>query len=169
MSQVDSVSTLAGFRKRIVLINVMFMFDRMTWIEGIGMTSHPFALFFMHTDPVYVLSCVYKDSVQVYNNGQVTCPPLSIVTHAAPIASSAKASTLHLYPNPSSGMVYLELGQVGLATVRLYTATGQLLDTRKNINSLVYELDLSGRAAGVYLVEVALEGGEVHRQFVVRE
>ena len=54
-----------------------------------------------------------------------------------------------IYPNPTSDMVFIETKNGIIPELKLYTLNGRLLQQNKNT-----EVDLSGYAAGVYLLSV---------------
>jgi len=58
-----------------------------------------------------------------------------------------------IYPNPSSGLVNVELGTLKNVTVNVLTITGQLIYTKTNINTAKHVLELN-EVAGIYFVEV---------------
>lgn len=73
--------------------------------------------------------------------------PVGVQTNAAPVAVSA-------YPNPTSGMLALELPQ-GTTQVRVFAATGQWMANAPLQNTI----DLSALPNGLYFVEMRAETG----------
>ena len=73
---------------------------------------------------------------------------------------------MRLYPNPTLGVVVFELMDgSGVARYRLSDANGKLIET-ENVAGSPLRLDLSGRPAGVYLLEVLLEGGRKYYKII---
>src|SRR5690606_13055236 len=68
------------------------------------------------------------------------------------------AASFSIYPNPAKDRIHIQLDKP--AAVSIYTATGQLVETRTAQS--VYRIDISEYPAGLYLV--ASEG--VHKRFV---
>lgn len=96
---------------------------------------------------------------------------LRLVPQSVGLAEGARPGgpSLALYPNPAVGRVRLMLAGVGesaTATARVYDLTGRLLLTQP-LAGAASELDVTGLAAGAYVVRVAGEGVSVARRLVV--
>ena len=59
---------------------------------------------------------------------------------------------LKLYPNPTGGTVFLELGSVGKALMKIYTLQGSIIFEKVLLEN-TYNLELPG-STGIYLVEI---------------
>lgn len=79
---------------------------------------------------------------------------------------SELASSIGLYPNPTRGLVILELSQLGETKVEIYDIQGRQVLTRYTTDHRL-ELDLSGIAAGSYTVRVNTSKGEFTYSVVV--
>jgi len=66
------------------------------------------------------------------------------------------ASLVNLYPNPTSGNVYIDLSNTGMSNyeIGLFDLSGKLLFTDKFAHVDQYELDLSAMAAGLYQIRL---------------
>ncbi len=76
---------------------------------------------------------------------------------------------LSLYPNPTEGHFSVGVGNAGEATrlqAALYTSTGTLV-SRKELGGDRIDFDLSGHAAGVYLLRIEA-GGETRIWKVIK-
>ena len=73
-------------------------------------------------------------------------------------------SSLKLYPNPTNGLVSIELE--GLQKVMVYNALGQILLSKETSGDML-QLDLSGFENGLYWVKVMAQTGAVVRTFVI--
>ena len=76
-----------------------------------------------------------------------------------------------LFPNPNDGQFNLKL-DFGIAQdvdVQLYSAIGQLVETRNlgSVTSSVVEFDLSNRAGGVYFVQVNTDSGTITKRITI--
>ena len=69
-----------------------------------------------------------------------------------------------LYPNPTSGLITIELE--GLQKVMVYNALGQVL-LNKEANSDALQVDLSGFEDGLYWVKVMTQNGTAVKPFVI--
>lgn len=73
---------------------------------------------------------------------------------------------MRLYPNPTQGTVAFEsVDGRGIAGYRLSDASGKPIETG-NGSGLSLRLDLSGRPAGIYLLEVVLDGERKHYKII---
>ena len=77
------------------------------------------------------------------------------------IATAASLSNPDVWPNPTTGMVYISAGQADSPSrVRVSDALGRVLTTpmTRASNSSPWLLDLSNAPSGVYLIELESEG-----------
>ena len=70
------------------------------------------------------------------------------------------ASSMTVYPNPTSGMVFIDRENV--LSVEVFDKTGRLLAIQRNDN----EVDLSAFADGVYTLRIELPEGVVIRKVI---
>ena len=73
-------------------------------------------------------------------------------------------SSLKLYPNPTNGLITIELE--AMQKVMVYNALGQILFDKEAIGDYL-QLDLSGFEDGLYWVRVSSQNGVVTRRFVL--
>lgn len=75
---------------------------------------------------------------------------------------------LQLYPNPASGAVVLQSGQLAMNKLELYNSLGQLL-IRKTLPALRQaELPLGGLPPGLYFLQVFTDQGVVGKKLIVK-
>ena len=93
--------------------------------------------------------------------------PCATVTAAGPGARTAQAkdasATLRAYPNPSRGRFQVQVGRINAPRVQLQVvdAKGTVLQSRM-VNaqeSSVVDVDLSGKAKGLYLIRIVSDKG----------
>ena len=77
-----------------------------------------------------------------------------------------QALDFKLYPNPTSGLITIELE--GMQKVLVYNALGQAL-LNKEVNSDLLQLDLSGFEDGLYWIKVMAQSGTMVRSFVISQ
>ncbi len=65
------------------------------------------------------------------------------------------ASQVNCYPNPTSGEINLELGNLENVAITIYTLDGQLI-SRKHVNTSNYQFEFN-QPTGVYVIEVKSE------------
>jgi hypothetical protein len=77
---------------------------------------------------------------------------------ASTILDSFKAMKVNIYPNPTHDKVFLSIENIAktLVHAKLVTETGATL-WESNITGDVESIDLSGQAAGVFLLELTVE------------
>ena len=79
---------------------------------------------------------------------------------------------LNLYPNPSSGMIYLDLQlpQTGNVLIEWYDMLGQRLATSQasDVQHLRKEFDMQGYASGTYYVHVVCDEYSITRSVVIQ-
>lgn len=61
---------------------------------------------------------------------------------------------LHIYPNPSDGVFYLQLDQEEVGDLRIVDAMGRLVDVKPTAHQRDFLLDLSDYASGVYFMQL---------------
>lgn len=66
-------------------------------------------------------------------------------------------SAVNVYPNPSNGIIYVDLEGLNSASVIVRAITGELVFQETDINSPLYEINMNGEV-GLYLIEVSSEG-----------
>lgn len=92
-----------------------------------------------------------------------------------PVGSIGKADWVQeakLYPNPSSGLIHLDLTStlVGKAVFSITDAKGQLLQRDvldKYTSNIHWSTDVSSYSKGVYILMVDLDGNQLQRRFMV--
>ena len=103
------------------------------------------------------LGCTYIDSVEI------TDPPLSVV-------SLNQEHTIRVYPNPSSGKVFIQLNQAPSieSTITVLNALGQELDVAIiQQNQQQFQLNLAKYQAGLYWIRIHQQGKIISRAIVL--
>ncbi|MGH1339504.1 MAG: T9SS type A sorting domain-containing protein, partial [Aureispira sp.] len=70
-----------------------------------------------------------------------------------------------LYPNPTTGQSYVDLGEIQEASIHVYGIDGKLLQVHTTKNTSLYQLDLKA-AAGVYIIQVITNQSINHFQLI---
>ncbi|MDX5510968.1 MAG: choice-of-anchor J domain-containing protein, partial [Hymenobacteraceae bacterium] len=78
------------------------------------------------------------------------------------------ASNISLYPNPTTGLVQLDLGDVKGATIAVYNMQGQLVKTVKATTAAAH-IDLTDMANGAYLVKVTSEQALITKKLLLQK
>ena len=74
---------------------------------------------------------------------------------------------LNVYPNPTGGMVTIELrGYTGMMNINVMDVNGKVVIRKSCINNKI-ELNLGDRAKGIYLLNVAADGKQFTGEIVV--
>eukprot|EP00697_Spironema_sp_BW2_P017875 gnl/Spiro4/9699_TR5157_c0_g1_i1.p1 gnl/Spiro4/9699_TR5157_c0_g1~~gnl/Spiro4/9699_TR5157_c0_g1_i1.p1 ORF type:complete len:1009 (+),score=-108.50 gnl/Spiro4/9699_TR5157_c0_g1_i1:245-3271(+) len=73
------------------------------------------------------------------------------------------------YPNPANGLTTITVGQIlNNATVRLVGVTGNIITERSGVSGTTFQMDLTGKPGGMYMVEV-IQGGNVQKVKIIKE
>lgn len=101
-------------------------------------------------------------------NGCSNTASVSITVNACTGSEELKASGLFsLFPNPSSGMIYIR-GSLLISKVEVYNTIGQLILEKAQIQAENTSVDLSHASKGIYVIRIYTEKG-VQLQKVMRE
>ena len=123
-----------------------------------------------HEDVYYRLTAFYladngetceSDFATTLNNPDQNYVAIDLTSTEENLASSIK-----LYPNPTNGLITIELES--MQKVMVYNDLGQVLIS-KEVNGDALQLDLSGFEGGLYWVKVMTQKGTVVRAFVISQ
>ncbi|MGH1339565.1 MAG: SBBP repeat-containing protein [Aureispira sp.] len=96
-------------------------------------------------------------AVMVIENGCVdTSACVSVVVIGVNLLANKGA--IHIYPNPTKGMVYLDLGTLEQVSIRVYRVDGTLMEYEVAAQGDLYSLKLP-EMAGVYTLEIKTNQG----------
>jgi hypothetical protein len=105
------------------------------------------------------------DIVQAFYNNNVAPCRSRTDTLLSILNVKGEKLSVSVYPNPSSGAVYIEAG-VNIESCELMDVTGRLI-MQKTINRPMATLDISAFAKGVYLLKVNSGGRFAVKKIVV--
>jgi hypothetical protein len=111
-----------------------------------------------------------KRSITVSNVGGKQYPKdesLEVKIDAFTITDESKTNnSFTIFPNPSSGMVYIQSTNDDLTEIKVYDYQGKLLkDVKIKSNSTnIYEINLSKYPGGIYFFELKAGAGSVFRK-----
>jgi len=101
-----------------------------------------------------------------YDGNSTQAPILNVTFNTNPIGvnpSRAEFPDL-IYPNPTTGKLYIDNPSTDKFSYGIYTITGQLVASRNNITGSTTEVDMSNFTKGVYFVELrSTEKTETHK------
>lgn len=98
------------------------------------------------------------------------------VSSLSPFAITDKSSTVDIeenevitsiYPNPSSGLIYIELKNADEVNIELLDASGRIIKTENNNGSKITNIDLSYLPEGFYFIRIT-EGEKVSTKRIIR-
>ncbi|NOQ71811.1 MAG: T9SS type A sorting domain-containing protein [Crocinitomix sp.] len=84
----------------------------------------------------------------------------------AGVVENGALNAVKIYPNPSSGLVYVDLGDLQNVSIQVYAVSGELVYQAHNVESAIYSFKLDVDA-GVYFVEVLSNDGRGQFRLVV--
>jgi hypothetical protein len=73
---------------------------------------------------------------------------------------------LSMYPNPTSGLLYIAKSQIGAASVEVLDLNGKVLQTNLLHQELM--LDLSTYQKGMYVIKVQMNGVNIIERIAVQ-
>lgn len=137
------------------------------WDFGDGTTS---------SDPtpmhVYEAEGTYTVSVEVSNGvGCQNYDEKIINVFATDVKEVAEESKVIMFPNPTTGIFYLEnRANTALNQIQVFNALGQLIKIKDNSlnKDAVLQLDLSTQPAGTYFVELQFEDKIAEVQMIIK-
>jgi hypothetical protein len=100
------------------------------------------------------LVVVYIRSLQAVDSSHETFyDNLTLVEANTASISDLSDAKIHMYPNPTNGMVHIS-GKKSVDAIRVFNISGQLIKEVTNANSL----DLTSQLSGLYMIEIEDEG-----------
>lgn len=112
--------------------------------------------------------------VDAYNGdgGVINSVNLNICSITPPLSlEDNMLSGLKIYPNPTSGIINIDLGNVmidGKSTIKLYDIQGRMITT-KEMNSSVDQLNISDLSEGVYMVTIENGSSKTTKKIVLNK
>jgi hypothetical protein len=168
LTNVDSVMTNAGYRKRFVFQDANA--DTIIWLEGIGNLCHP--LIPHSYCPISAtlvtnhLICSHQHNQLIYDAGNqlvnIGCGNLNINDSEKP-----EVSDINIFPNPSVSELRIEAAGDYPEWVMINDITGRTiysLACENKIRSIL--IDCSNWQSGIYFVKVAFKNKEVIKKFI---
>lgn len=101
---------------------------------------------------------LYLDNINIKNKEEVVNPGVSVHEEAF--------STLQIWPNPSNDVINISLEGSKPYSVALYNSVGQKLGTTNN-HAGIAQIQVSNLSAGVYFVEISVEGNTTRKKIIV--
>ena len=78
----------------------------------------------------------------------------------------AALSGIKIYPNPTTGELWVENGELRIKGVEIYDVSGRKLFEQKENLTVLWSINLTVFPAGVYFVRIQTEAGEVVKKVV---
>ena len=103
-----------------------------------------------------------------FKDDNTTMYVAEFTSNAALAIAPISSTSLRLYPNPTSGTIYLHAEQLsGTATVEIIDALGRVIHSQRIESSTIYtSIDLSPYATGVYTLTLRDAAGTTMRRIV---
>ena len=105
-------------------------------------------------------------AVEVTENG-CTDTSVCVVISTVSLEENPLFHNVFIYPNPSTGMVNIELGNLKEVSLKVLNSTGQLVYIKENINTKNHQFELK-EAAGVYFIELSSGGDKKEFKLVIK-
>jgi L-ascorbate metabolism protein UlaG (beta-lactamase superfamily) len=114
--------------------------------------------------PIYYLDKAL-DKLSIVKSGD------SLIVENEPVSVSemSNPALIHIYPNPSNGVVYIEpiINNSKKSIAEVYTLQGQLLAKRTLDNNHLTTLDFSGYTKGVYFLSVHVDSQVLKKKVII--
>ncbi len=111
----------------------------------------------------YNMQLIIKDNY----NDSVTVPSGLDIVIGTPVTTGISNNTqseFNIYPNPSTGQLFIETGGMAVTGVNIYNSTGQLVYQSAQLQNKT--IDVTNLATGVYVLEVMSKDGGIRKSWV---
>jgi hypothetical protein len=107
-------------------------------------------------------------SVRVTDRNGCQATSNALVINITSIADDIYEGNIHIFPNPTLGVVFVENERKKIKSIQVFNAFGKYLNTQK-INMFTnthYQIDLNKEAAGLYFIEIMTQKGRIIKRVV---
>ena len=119
------------------------------------------------------LSCIEVDDATYSTANWIYIDSASSFSEDCSVMDIAKienqGAAIIVYPNPTTGQVNLEFGEYKVASVSIYSLSGQIIYQQENMNNAVSTLDFGAAKAGVYILEIKAADERRHQQLLIKQ
>lgn len=84
-------------------------------------------------------------------------------------SSKINPSDVSIYPNPTSGILNIEVSNSSITEITLNSIDGKLIHFKKTANVNYYSLDLSSYEKGIYLLNLKTSEGEIIVKKIIKQ
>lgn len=133
--------------------------------------SHGYVIFKVHPKSSLVNGTYVENKSEIYfdfNPAIVTNTVFNTLVNAIPLCSSdpyGKELSVVVYPNPSNGIINIDLGAIKEISIRLYNISGQLIYNKESVIGAVYQFQID-EPAGIYILEISSESDKKYIKIV---
>ncbi|MCH8904135.1 MAG: T9SS type A sorting domain-containing protein, partial [Bacteroidetes bacterium] len=118
--------------------------------------NNSYAIITGETSKSFTASTNGAYAVEVTENG-CTDTSLCITIVLAGIEESSLFNGVSIFPNPNSGLINIDLGNLRDVSIKVFNVHGQLVYEIENINASLHQFEFK-EPAGVYFVEISTQG-----------
>jgi hypothetical protein len=138
-------------------------YEKLKFIEGIGPNAG--IIFQIHKATDFwggrsYLLCAYKDNVQIYTNTSNDFYGQCRVHLGSIDENKFDFLKLKLFPNPSSDKIKIDYNGCQPFSIEIYNYTGKLISLMTDINSSLFDIDMTEYPHGIYLIKVKGNDGK---------
>jgi len=116
------------------------------------------------TNQSYTATSNGNYAVEVTENGCTDTSACVIISTVG--IEQTKIDQINIYPNPTTGLINIKLGQLKNVSIRIFDITNKLVYDADRINSTSHQLEFN-QPAGVYFIEVVSEGNTKRVKLIV--
>ena len=124
----------------------------------------------MNPSHTYTTNGTYTVTLTVTDNGcsSTTISPFSITIYNVGISEDNFINTVKLYPNPTNGLLKLELNSPEKTKVEIVNVLGEIVYSSE-LNSVSTIIDLSALNKGIYQAKISNLKGIAVKQIVLNK
>ena len=100
----------------------------------------------------------------VYETGESDCAYITIIITGI---KENIINQIQIYPNPASDLININ-SDIELKSIRLYNFTGQIIESKEELNCKSYQLITLHFTRGVYLFRIETQEGIINKRIIIK-
>ena len=109
----------------------------------------------------HMLTYTYEHPITGCSASQIQY--VTITGPASGVEDATESSTISIYPNPTSGIVNIALGDVKATDIQLFDMQGKMISSSKET-----VIDMTTLSAGLYSISIITEDGKIYHSKVIK-
>ena len=121
----------------------------------------------MSADGSTVAIGALKNDGNGIQSGHVRVYKFDSTSTSVKIVSNPSFNNLYIFPNPSNGLINLDLGDLKVVSIDVRSVTGQLIYSNANVTEVIHQFEISG-PSGLYFIEIVAEGNRKQYKLMMK-